>query len=281
MSRTDTYSSCTQADLSRDVVAALEREWETLSPATLSARLRRWSEREPALRQFANVTELLASLRRRRGDHLAEDSVLIALLRQTDDELAARVVLEALLPGLKRLARRILLEAREREELWSLLLAHLWAGIRSYPVKRRPRKVAANLLLDAAHATLAELGRERRLRAQPAELPPATAEPREQEEVVLARAVHAGALSLFEARLILRSRLEGASLVKIAAAEGVGYDALRIRRRRAELRLRHFLGDRDVRFAGRDRPLSPARASGGGLAGSAGGGAVTHPKQRR
>jgi DNA-directed RNA polymerase specialized sigma24 family protein len=281
MSRTDTYSSRTQADLSRDVVAALEREWETLSPATFSARLRRWSEREPALRQFANVAELLASLRRRRGDHLAEDSVLIALLRQTDDELAARVVLQALLPGLKRLARRILLEAREREELWSLLLAHLWAGLRSYPVERRPRKVAANLLLDAGHATLAELGRERRLRAQPAELPPATAERREQEEVVLARAVDAGALSRFEARLILRSRLEGASLVEIAAAEGVGYDALRIRRRRAELRLRLFLGDRDVRFAGRDRPLSPARVTGGGLAGSAGGGAVTHPKQRR
>ena len=55
MSRTDTYSSRTQADLSRDVVAALEREWETLSSATLSARLRRWSEREPALRQFADA----------------------------------------------------------------------------------------------------------------------------------------------------------------------------------------------------------------------------------
>ena len=94
----------------------------------------------------------------------------------------------------------------------------------------------------------------------PRSSPPATAEPREQEEVVLARAVRAGALSRFEARLILRSRLEGVALcVEIAAAEGVGYDALRIRRRRAELRLRLFLGDPDVRFGGRDRPLSSAR----------------------
>jgi len=267
---------------SADVVSALEREWDARSSVCLSRRLREWAEREPVLETFTTVQALVGSLRRRSGDYERESAILAALLQQArSDPLAGRVVLQALLPGLKRLAGRLLFEAGEREELWSLLLAHLWAGIRSYPVERRPRRVAANLLLDAAHATLGDLGKERRLRAHASELAPESVEAGEQEELVLARAVRAGALSRAEALLILRSRVEGVPLAQIATEEGAGYDALRIRRRRAELRLRLFLGDPDVRFEGRNRPLSRARASGGGIAGSAGGGAVTHPKQRR
>lgn len=280
MSRTSGPDANTAS--SADVVSALEREWDARSSAWLSRRLRVWAEREPALETFATVQALVGSLRRRSGDYERESAILAALLQQArSDPLAGRVVLQALLPGLKRLAGRLLFEAGEREELWSLLLAHLWAGIRSYPVERRPRRVAANLLLDAAHATLGDLGKERRLRAHASELAPESVEAGEQEELVLARAVRAGALSRAEALLILRSRVEGVPLAQIATEEGAGYDALRIRRRRAELRLRLFLGDPDVRFEGRNRPLSRARASGGGIAGSAGGGAVTHPKQRR
>jgi hypothetical protein len=102
-----------------------------------------------------------------------------------------------------------------------------------------------------------------------------------EEELVLARAVRAGALSRGEAMLILRTRIEGVPLASIATAVNVPYEALRKRRRRAELRLCLFLGNPDVRFGGRNRPLSSARVVGDGLAGSAGGGAVTHPKQRR
>jgi len=268
-----------------DVVVALEHEWDALPAKALSRRLRMWSERESALTAFPTVQELLRSLRRLRGNHDSENAILAALLRQArTDQLAARVVLQALLPGLKRLAGRLLLEVGEREELWSLLLAHLWAAIRSYPLEERPRRVAANLLLDTAHATLAELGKERRLRSQNPDVAsanPAPAEAMEQEELVLARAVRAGALSRQEAMLILRTRIEAVPLARIAAKAGVGYDALRIARRRAELRLRLFLGNPDVRFGGRNRPLSSARVVGDGLTGSAGGGAVTHPKQRR
>ena len=64
------------------------------------------------------------------------------------DPLAARLVLQALLPGLKALAGRLLLEADERDEVWSALLAHCWERIRSYPLERRPARIAANTLLD-------------------------------------------------------------------------------------------------------------------------------------
>ena len=268
-----------------DVVAALEREWEALAMTTLSGRLRRWSQREPRLAAFSTASELLGSLRRLRGDHDAENAILAALLREArTDPLAARVVLQALLPGLKRLAGRLLHTAAERDELWSLLLAHGWERIRSYPLERRPRRIAANLLLDTAHATLATLAAERSSRAQSCELEATPAEPVaavDEVEVVLARAVRAGALSREEAVLILETRIEGVSLASLAGDGQVAYEALRKRRRRAERRLLLFLGRPDVRFGGRDRPLSDARVAGDGLAGSAGGGAVTHPQLRR
>ena len=78
----------------------------------------------------------------------------------------------------ERLAGRLLHEVGERDELWSLLLAHLWERIRSYPLEKRPRRIAANLLLDTAHATLAELRRERRLRASFLTSPRRTLPPR-------------------------------------------------------------------------------------------------------
>src|SRR6266540_6260469 len=149
-----------------EVVALLEREWDSLASRTLSGRLRLWSEREPALADFPTAQELLCSLRRLRGDHDAENAILAALLRQArTDPLAARVVLHALLPGLKGLAGRLLLEVAERQKLWSLLLARAWEEIRTYPLEQRPRRIAANLLLDTAHATLAELANERARRA--------------------------------------------------------------------------------------------------------------------
>jgi len=103
----------------------------------------------------------------------------------------------------------------------------------------------------------------------------------DEVEVVLARAVRAGALSREEAVLILETRIEGVSLASLAGDGQVAYEALRKRRRRAERRLLLHLGRPDVRFGGRDRPLSDARVAGDGLAGSAGGGAVTHPQLRR
>ena len=265
-----------------DVVEALELEWTTLLPS-LNARLREWAAREPVLAAFPTAPVLLRALRSRR-DFALEDAILLALLRWARlNRLAGRLVVQALLPGLKLAARRILFEAGERDELWSLLLANLWQRIASYPLERRPRRVAANLLLDTTHATLTELARARHsTEATEPLVELAPARPGQEEvEVLLARGVRAQVLSREEAQLILRTRLEGVPLSVLARELGVGYDALRVRRRRAERRLLLFLGIRDVRFPSQGRPLSLARVAGGGLAGSAGGGAVTHPRSRR
>jgi DNA-directed RNA polymerase specialized sigma24 family protein len=266
----------------RDLIERLEAEWPALASGPLLTRLRIWSEREPVLASFATPQQLLRQLRGLRGDHRAEDEIL----RQAQmDPLAARVVLQALLPGLKALARRILLDASERDELWSALLAHCWERIRSYPLERRPARIAANTLLDTLKKTTYELKRNRRDRDQYTHEPPteqAALKPADIDiQRLVQRAIAAAAISEEEAELILRTRIDGADLHALADEAGLAYHTVKVRRLRAEKRLLLFLGHLPVTFRGRKRPLSSARAVGDGLTGSAGRGAATHLNRRR
>ncbi len=269
----------------RDLIERLEAEWPALAAGPLLPRLHAWAEHEPVLAGFATPQQLLRQLRGLRGHPDAENEILAALLRQAvSDPLAARLVLQALLPGLKALARRILLEASERDEVWSALLAYCWERIRSYPLERRPRRIAANLLLDTLNATTRELKQHRRARDPYAPLVEAeqiTAMPVDRDvERLLRQAVAASAISAEEAELILRTRIDRADLHTLAQREGLAYNTLLVRRLRAERRLLLFLGS-PVISRGLDRPLSRARAVGEGLTGSAGRGAATDLNRRR
>jgi DNA-directed RNA polymerase specialized sigma24 family protein len=257
-------------------VARLEREWRRqLAGRELAACFARWRAREGALRRFTGPAGVLAFLRRSaRGE--AQDAVLRALLsRARGDPAAGGLVLHALLPGLKRLSARLLVDTREQEELWSALLACAWQRIRTYPVERRPRRVAANLLLDTLHDAVGAHRVAVRARAEldvvPARPPVGGPQIERDVEAVMARAVQAGAVTAAEAELILRTRIDGVALVALAASEGVAYDALRVRRRRAERRLLVHLGVADVRSGGAGGLLGAARVAGRGPAGSAGG----------
>ncbi|HWX97582.1 MAG TPA: hypothetical protein VNZ01_12125 [Solirubrobacteraceae bacterium] len=205
-----------------------------------------------------------------------KDAVLCALLASARQEpIAGRVVLEAMLPGLKKLAGRILVDAREREEVWSALMACAWERIRTYPVERRPRKVAANLLLDCLRGTLTALEGARRDPASPAwpalaELE-ASANCEGDVDALLAEATAAGAVSEAEAELILVTRIDVVPLRVLAGSQGVRFDTLKHRRNRAERRLLVWLGHRPVPQRGLKRPFSVARAAGAGPSGLAGG----------
>src|SRR6266571_3919119 len=195
-----------------DPVPALDREWQQLARASLPAHLRAWALNEPALAPFADPERLIRFLR---GPASAEakDELLRPLLRVARHEpLAARVVLQALMPGLKRLSARALLDVSEWEELWELLLANAWERIRRYPLARRPRRIAANVLLDTLHRTLRELGRERRRRRRgdvDAAVPVPVPDRRAEIARLLRDAVSAGAVSQLEARIIFAARSDG------------------------------------------------------------------------
>src|SRR5579862_4176682 len=102
------------------------------------------------------------------------------------------------------MAGRLLVDVRDREELWSVLMVCAWEHIRAYPVAHRPRRVAANLLLDCLRGTLTALAYARR---DPAALAckltgELVAEPTgEGVDALLDRAVAAGAVSRDEAEL--------------------------------------------------------------------------------
>jgi DNA-directed RNA polymerase specialized sigma24 family protein len=248
----------------------LERDWSReRASAQLATRFGSWKELEPALMPFAGPDALLRFLRRR-GVGVDKDAVLLALLRRARHEpLAGRVVLEAILPGLKRIAGRMLIDVREREELWSVLLACAWERIRGYPVERRPRRVAANLLLDCMRGTLAALSRARTDRTlTSAELPPdlSAAEPVDGDvDALLARAVRAGAITAPEAELILSTRIDGVPLASVAGSQNIAYNTLKLRRQRAERRLLLYLGHPPVPRGQQNRPSCPARVAGAGL----------------
>jgi DNA-directed RNA polymerase specialized sigma24 family protein len=256
-------------------VERLERDWRrALAGPRLAERLEGWRDLEPALRPFAHPAALISYLRRSdTGER--QDAVMRALLRRAhEDPLAARVVLQAMLPGLKSRVGRILLDASEREEIWSLVLARAWERIRTYPVERLPHRVAANLLLSCVRDALEALVRERELARRHAGEPPVelpAVEHADDAVQLLAGAVRAGALSALEARLILYTRLWGVPLASLARAQGGSYDALRIRRRRAERRLVLYLGASGVRFRRSKPPLWSARVTGAGASRPAGG----------
>jgi hypothetical protein len=257
-------------------VARLEREWrQQLASVALVRQLREWQAIEPALRAFADPGAVLRFLRRSAAGG-SQDRVLRALLsRAREDPVAGRFVLHALLPGLKRLSARLLVDTRDQEELWSALLACAWQRIRSYPLERRPRRIAANVLLDTMHDAVAAHRRAVRDRAEldvmPARVALARSEVDCDVEAVTARAIRAGAITAVEAELILRTRIDGVSLVALARSDGASYDALRVRRRRAERRLLLHLGVADVRSGGARGLLGAARVAGRGPAGPAGG----------
>ena len=282
--------SCTAKDGSGaeggglDAVSRLEHEWVALR-RHLARRLLAWGRTEPALARFRSPEELVRFLRQPEC-WAAKDAALGALLaRAREEPLAGRVVLEAILPGLKRTAERVILDARDRKELWQLLLACAWEQIRTYPLERRPARIAANLLLDARRRALDEFARERRPRSElpsaPLAVPAARADLDTDIDALLDRSVAAGAITHGEAELILRTRIDRLSVAAVADELGLPYITAYMRRQRAERRLLLFLGYRPVKKPARNPHCSSARVVGDGLTGSAGGGAVTHPKQRR
>jgi hypothetical protein len=252
-----------------DPVLQLATTWrQGYAGKQLAEQLRRWGEREPALRRFdGEPGRLFAFLR---TEPSAErDAVFCALLRLAKhQQLAGLVVLEALLPGLKASLGRTFVAAGESDELLALMLANAWAQIVGYPVERRPARVAANLLLDIRKQTVRQLPRHRHNPREHAHEREPAANRRmvaSDLEQPLRRAVAAGAVSEAEADLILRTRVDDVPLPKLAAKQGVAYITLYQRRARAERRLLLFLG-RPVKKRGPGRHMCTARSDAAGAA---------------
>ena len=145
----------------RLVFDALDRSWATLvhSPEAAAA-LDRWSA-EPVLASpdlDALVEGIWAATK---ADADRAHAALAA--RAPVDETAARVLLQALRPGLRNLGRRLALGG-SFDDVDHELLALAWERIRTYPIDRRPAAIAANVLLDVRKRYVRDVLEPERLR---------------------------------------------------------------------------------------------------------------------
>jgi hypothetical protein len=163
------------------------------SPTRDAARLRHPSGNTPAVRQLvddwaalatkprlvrqvndwglpgAPIAHLDDALERAGFGHEATytegDQYLAALVRRAQhDELAGRIVLQRILPPLIAIAaRRGRIVQGGFTEAFTLTMAQAWILIRTYPIERRPAKIASNLVRDAEYHAFVRDARMKRV----------------------------------------------------------------------------------------------------------------------
>jgi DNA-directed RNA polymerase specialized sigma24 family protein len=165
--------------------------------------------------------------------------------------MAARTLLHALRPGLRYLGRRFALGGSD-DLVDHEILALAWERIRTYPADRRPRRIAANVLLDvrklylrqhrldeAAQQALVSSG------AETIAVSPSAEDVVVDDEIAslrraharLAAAVDAGAITPLSARVVWRTRVQQYADAEVAEELGVAVRSLQRRRQRAEREL--------------------------------------------
>lgn len=129
------------------IIDALNADWDQMR-LLHHHEVSRWSSTYPALAGCLQLEDVLARV----GSDA--DGVFAALLTENarGEELAGRVVLQAMLGKLVRMA------SRDPHGGVGDYVAGLWCGIQTYPLRQRASRIAANLALD----TLKTVTQERR-----------------------------------------------------------------------------------------------------------------------
>lgn len=219
------------------VFADLDHEWRRFArrPETAAA-LAAWPASQPALAGYRTVDDILAG----RRDLDWAPHVLTALVTLAEsDTVAARVVLQAMLPGLVSLTMRL---GDGDPDAGDHVLAIAWERIRTYG-PRRNAAFTTNLLLDVRKGLLKERARQEPTPSLPLEVAP-SAEEEALPHVFLAELAaleDKGMLPRGSTELLVRTRVEGHTLVELAAHREATGHALLQRRLRAEARLRREL----------------------------------------
>lgn len=235
--------------MSRPAFAALDRDWAAfVASVDAVAALDRW--RTVSVLLAPDLDMLVARVWA--ASKPAADRACAELARRAPaDQVAARVLLQVLRPGLRNLGRRLALGG-SFDDVDQELLAIAWERIRTYPIDRRPSSIAANVLLDVRKAYVrGAAGPETRLLSLddlPASRSP-TAPSAEHEALDahgpslrraharLTAAIDRGAITSASAFVVWRTRVQEDDEAEVAADLGVGVRTLQRRRQRAEREL--------------------------------------------
>lgn len=246
-------STATPANLTH----RLDAEWKHLvaSPSTTGA-LARWGRLEPALAGWTDLDALRAAVHDRtdleRGDRILAALVRLAAVTGHGDPLAARVVLQLLVPGAIRLGQSLTTMIGDPTASEAAVFAELAILIRTYPWERRPHRIAANLLLDCRqrlirhhHRTRPEISAGLSLHdptgTAAVTAPAADSDGQLALHDLLGWARRRGILSRFEAQLLVASHVADIPMHQLAAQFGRSRSTLFTIRASAEDRLRRAL----------------------------------------
>ncbi len=133
----------------------LAEEWVRLNAdPSLVLVLERWSTGRPELTGARRPADLVDSIDA--GCPAAKDELLGALidLFQQGQQLAGRVLLQAMLPKLSSFAFRSGLLARieaRPEDRFQFVLCEFWEVLSAFPIERRRSRIAANLVMETLH----------------------------------------------------------------------------------------------------------------------------------
>lgn len=234
-----------------DLVRRLEAEWAWLAHGSQArCALATWSRHEPVLADLCGLDRLRRVVHDRR-DPARSDRILAALVRLAavtghNDPLAARVVLQLLLPGAIHL-REILHAHRggDPRATEATVLAELMVGIRTYPWQRLPRHIAANLLLDCRQRITRAYRRTRAEIAVGLQVTEPAAGRDEEDpfavQDLLRWALRRGVLDRFEAALLVASLVHERPMAELVERFGQCRTSLYTDRARALGRLREAL----------------------------------------
>jgi len=216
----------------------LERDWARLATSRLAHRqLRRACQVAAGARTLAEMEAYV-----RRATPEDADRVLVALVTEAIDghETAARTLLQLLLPGTRNLARRWW-ALGDDDERAAAAVAAVYRRIRNYPLARRPGRIAANILMDAAHelrgavpSANVELWADPTIHQPQAPDSALSADAATELADVLADAVRACVITPDDARLIAQTRIQGHRVQDLAAGTTARPRTLWDRRQRAE-----------------------------------------------
>lgn len=157
------------SDVAAELFTQLSQEWTRLcSLPSLAHTLRRWGRTEEVLAGLTSLAALVDEVDASTGER--EDQLLLALVRlaQGGQQLAGRVLLQAMLPKIATMVRRM--RPSSNDDRWvedrrQIAVATFWEVLQNYPAQRRQSRVAANLALDTLHQLT------RGLRRPPVDIP--------------------------------------------------------------------------------------------------------------
>lgn len=149
-------------------VRNLVSEWTTMkSDCSALRRVNSWGLPGPHIQHLDEVL-YRSGYSRPPKDSEGDQYLLQLVIRAADDDLATRIVLQRLLPPLIAIAsRRGRINVGGFNDAIVDTVSNAWVLIRTYPIQRRPAKVASNLVRDSEYRSFVQKTRVKQVLTVP------------------------------------------------------------------------------------------------------------------